>query len=184
MSRNDFLDSSLSVKGFDKLGTHKNFAGQASEKDAITSSIKGLSYSVRAHIDDKNSYDIEIKGWRYSVQNETREFPVLSFSCTNPFDGKKSKKFLLRDIKVKARALITNERSSQHGLMAALFIIKQIEKGYVPDTNRILRLYKIHPSQHSLYEMGECAKTPSNRTKRTDMSVFSVGAKASGDKVA
>ena len=177
MSRNEFLDSSWPVTGFDKLGTRKQFAGQASEKDAVTSSIKGLSYLVRPHGRDKNSYDVTIKGWRYSVRNETIEFPILSFSCLNPFESKKSKQFVLQDIKVNARPLIINERSSQRSLMAAIFIMRHIEKGQVPDTNRILRLYKVHPSQHSLYEMSERPQNAKRRTTRMDMSAFVDGTK-------
>ena len=61
----------------------------------------------------------------------------------------------MSNIKVNARGLKANERSTQRSFMAALFIIRQIEKGQVPETGRVLRLYKIHPSQHSLYDLNE-----------------------------
>ena len=152
----DFVQAYKGEQGKSAYLHQKNSAGiqgRAVEKDSTTSSIRGLSYQITDVKNKPDFYAIDIKGWRYSVRNETREIKILSFECKNPFLPGQRKKLSLENIKVNARPLISNAASSQRSLMAAIFFIKQIEKGQVPDANRILRLYKIHPSQHSLYEM-------------------------------
>lgn len=156
MSVSDFVSGhkeSPSVSGKLKKIGQQPIHGESTTRDSATSSIRGLNYSIEAIKNRQNYYEVVITGWRYSIHHETHEFPILSFQCENPATFKKSKRFLFGNIKVKSRSLISTVPSSQRALMAALFLIKQIEKGQVPDANRILRLYKIHPSQHSLYDM-------------------------------
>ncbi len=159
MSGKNLPDSSKSPIDIGQLGHTHSHHGKAVETDPISSSIRGLSYSIVAssnplHKGEK-TFTLQIKGWRYGVDHASTDFAVLSFDFCLPFKARKNSASFMSNIKVNARGLKVTERSAHRSFMAALFIIKQIEKGQVPETSRVLRLYKIHPSQHSLYDQNE-----------------------------
>ena len=98
-------------------------------------------------------YAVEISGWEYTIHNESREYPVLSFLLQERPDSSAPKDFYISELKTMAQPVRVTERSAHRGVMTANFLIKQINGGKVPDTNRILMLYKIHPAQRSLYDI-------------------------------
>lgn len=159
MSRNNILGTSWPPRGWEELCHVKNLQAQALVKDPVRASIIGIHYKIDPiPVYLKNNkrsyvYHLNISGWNYSIQNESHEYQILSFYFQECFNASLSKDNFISDIKTKSRPLFLNERSATRSLMAAIFMIKQIESGQVPDYNRILRLYKIHPSQRSLYEL-------------------------------
>ncbi len=159
MSRHDKLGISWPPCGWDGLGFIKTLNAQAVAKDPMMATIVGLSYEIEpipVYLKNHKKnyiYHLKIEGWKYSIQNESRGYSVLSFNFQERLNKFLPKNKFISDIRTKSRPFILNERSAQRAYMAAIFMIKQIESGQVPDYKRILRLYKIHPSQRSLYEI-------------------------------
>lgn len=153
------LGVSWPPRGWEQLGSIEKTSGQAVIKDPASARVAGLTYNIEPlPVYQKNNqrtliYSLQIDGWEYNIHNESREFPVLSFIFQARPDKSLPKNFYMSDIKTKSRPVIITERSAHRSMMAALFMMKQIINGRVPDTNRILRLYKIHPTQRSLYEI-------------------------------
>jgi hypothetical protein len=96
-------------------------------------------------------HDIRIDGWEYSILNESTEYPVLSFSLLDKFDMSLPRECFITDIRSYATGIPHTRRSAARAVSAALFFIKQINRGQVPDINRVLRIYKLHPTQAFLY---------------------------------
>lgn len=153
------LGISWPPRGWEQLRTIQQTTAQAITKDPASARVAGLTYDVETlPVYQKNNkrafvYAIQIDGWEYTINNESREFPILSFMLQERPDKSMSKHFHMSDIKTKSRPIGLTERSAHRSLMAALFMMKQIVCGQVPDADRVLRLYKIHPSQRSLYEI-------------------------------
>lgn len=143
--------------GWDKLAFIKTTNGQAIAKDLTSAKVVGLSYSIEPlPIYQENTgrgtlYALQIDGWEYNIHNESREYPVLSLMLRERNKHNISRNNYISDIRTNAQLIRRTPRSTHRSLMAALFIIKQIKNNQVPDTDRILRLYKIHPSQRDLY---------------------------------
>ena len=140
--------------------------GQAVTKDIQTARIFGLSYAIECepiyHLESRfHQHSVHIEGWEYSIQNESSEYPVLSFQFSDRYDLKKPKEFYIDDIKALAKPIRKEARSARRCIMAGLFFIKQIQAGQVPDVDRVLHMYRLHPNT-SLYE-----ETEENRSKVT-----------------
>lgn len=157
------LGISWPPQGWDQLEHIKNSNGQSLSKDPASAMVTGLSYNIEpipvyqknraANADPTFVYAVQIDGWEYNIHNESREYPVLSFMLQARTDPSCPKESYLSNIKTQARPLHLTSRSARRAMIAALFIMKQINSGQVPDAERILRLYKIHPTQRSLYEI-------------------------------
>lgn len=153
------LNVSWPPLGWEQLRAIKTSSAQAILKDPASARVLGLTYNIEPlplYLKSKERvfvYDIQIEGWEYNIQNESREFPVLSFTLRSRPNGKSPKNYYISNIKVKARPLTLTERSAHRAYMAALFMMKQIISSQVPDSERILKFYKIHPTQKSLYEI-------------------------------
>lgn len=159
MCRFKALGVSWPPRGWKQLGYIETSSGQAISKDPLSARVTGLVYNIEpSPVYRKNStrifvYSVRIDGWEYTIHNESREYPVLSFSLQERLDPDVPKDFYISDIRTKSRVIRITERSAHRSLMAALFMMKQINNAQVPDIERVLRLYKIHPSQRSLYEI-------------------------------
>lgn len=145
-------------KGWRQFDAITQTEAQAIHKNPVSAVVTGLSYTIDpcSHLLDPNrqrfSYHFSFLEWNYNIYNESYEYPVLSFTLwERPERGPKH--YYMSDIKTQARPLVITERSAQRTYMAAVFLMKQINSGIVPDTQRLLRLYKIHPTQRSLYEI-------------------------------
>jgi hypothetical protein len=99
------------------------------------------------------SYVTDIKGWDYNIYNESREYHVLSFTFEDRYNADDPKHYYMSDIKSRGHSVSLTERSAHRAYMAAMFMMKQIGSGQVPDVERILKLYKIHPSQRLVYDI-------------------------------
>lgn len=155
-------------RGWEQLGLIKKLEGQAILKNPAHATITGLFFKIdpvpvylknnqRGHV-----YRISVDGWSYSIYNESHEFNIISFDLADRLTRHLSKENCVSNIKIKSRPLVLNKRSAGRSYMAALLLMKQIESGIVPDYDRVLRLYKIHPSQRSLYEQDIKRKTSLN----------------------
>ena len=159
MCKFETLGISWPPKGWEHLKVIYRSSGQSLSKDPRSACVNGLSYQIEPlALYNKNQqrsfvYAVQIEGWEYAINNDSREFQVLSFMLRERPDENAPKDFYISDIKVNARPLRVTERSAHRVLMAAQFMIKQIDSDLVPETERILRLYKIHPSQRSLYDI-------------------------------
>lgn len=142
--------------GWSRLGDVGCSAGQSVAKDMRRARIFGLQYRIEAAPLFKNDtrhfrYDIRIDGWEYSILNESTEYPVLSFGLMDCFDPALPNEYFLTDIRGFSTPVPHTRRSAMRALSAALFLIRHIEAGKVPDVNRVLRIYKLHPNQSFLY---------------------------------
>ncbi len=152
------LGVSWPPKGWKAFNEIDQTYGQAILKNPVSAVVTGLSYviepipvyksSVRGHY-----YAVNITGWDYNIYNESCEYPVLSFIFHDKPDSKTPKHYYMSELKTQAQSLHLTERSAHRMYMAALFLMKQIGSGQVPDVERILKLYKIHPSQRDAYKI-------------------------------
>lgn len=136
--------------GWKHFSSIKKSCGQALSKDPRTATIQGLSYNVEAspvYLDNNklsHIYSIRIDGWTYSIQNESQEYPVLSFTLLDKARGEIEKAAYVSNLKVQARPFVINEGLAHRTIMAALFFMKQIEGSNVPDYEQVLRLYRLN----------------------------------------
>lgn len=133
---------------------------QAVTKDIQTARIFGLSYIIECepvYRLESHFYQhkISIEGWEYSIQNESSEYPVLSFELSDRYDLKKPKEFYIDNIKALAKPVCKEARSARRCVMASLFLIKQIQAGQVPDIDKVLSMYRLHPNMRFYEEKGE-----------------------------
>lgn len=144
-------------RGWKRLEFVKSLKAQAIVKDPMLAIITGLHYKIEAipgYLSNGNKtyrYHFSINGWQYSIQNESHEYSILSFDFCERLDLLAPKDNFISNIKVKSRPILLTERTATRALTAAIFLIKQIKSKKVPDYNRVLRLYKIHPNQRNLY---------------------------------
>lgn len=142
--------------GWSQFAAVKSSSGQSVAKDIAKARIYGLQYRIESMPLFKNEtkffrHDIIIDGWEYSILNESIEYPVLSFSLLDRFDLSLPRECFVTDIRSYDAYVPHTRRSANRAVSAALFLIKQIENGQVPDVNRVLRIYKLHPNQAFLY---------------------------------
>ncbi len=142
--------------GWSQLATIQSSSGQSLAKDIRKARIYGLQYRIESmplFKDNKKFFrhDIEIDGWEYSILNESVEYPVLSFSVMDRFDSSMPRECFVCDIRSYDTHIPHTRMSATRAVSAALFLIRQIATGSVPDINRVLRTYKLHPNQAVLY---------------------------------
>lgn len=142
--------------GWRQFSCVESSEGQALAKDIAKARIYGLQYKIVSHPLFKNDtklfrHDLKIKGWEYSILNESTEYPVLSFSLLDRFDLSLPRECFVTDIRAYDTPVPHTRLSANRAVSASLFCIRQIAGGNVPDINRVLRTYKLHPSQAFLY---------------------------------
>ncbi|PZQ49161.1 MAG: hypothetical protein DI551_00475 [Micavibrio aeruginosavorus] len=156
MSRFESTQIVWPPKGWSQFSSVLSSSGQSLAKDIGKSRIYGLQYRIDSVPLFKNDakifqHDIRIDGWEYSILNESIEYPVLSFSLLDRFDLSLPRECFVTDIRSYASHVPHTRRSANRAVSAALFFIRQITSGGVPDINRVLRIYKLHPNQAFLY---------------------------------
>lgn len=156
MGRFESTDIVWPPAGWSQFASVQSSTGQSVAKDVGTGRIFGLQYSIDSTPLFKNEtklfrHEIRIDGWEYSILNESTEYPVLSFSLLDRFDLSLPRECFVTNIRTYDTAIPHTRRSSARAVSAALFMIKQIERGQVPDLSRVLRIYKLHPTQAFLY---------------------------------
>ena len=118
-------------------------------------------------------------GLQYARQDQIpsprhRARPVLNFALLDRFDPALPRECFVTDI-FSYSSLIPHTRSSvNRAVGAALFFIRQVASGNVPDVNRVLRIYKLHPAQAFLYRSDR-------RPERDLKDAFESGRAAQGD---
>lgn len=142
--------------GWSQFAAVEQASGQALAKDIAKARIYGLQYridSVPLFKQDTKLFrhDIRIEGWEYSILNESIEYPVLSFTLMDRFDPSLPRECFIDDIRAFDVSIPHTRRSANRAVGASLFLIRQILAGQVPDVSRVLRIYKMHPSQAYLY---------------------------------
>jgi hypothetical protein len=156
MGRFEYMPNNWPPKGWNQFATVPASSGQAVAKDIAKAKIYGLQYSIESvplfKMDTKLfRHDVCITGWDYSILNESSEYPVLSFSLLDRFDLSLEKECFVTDIRSYSALIPHTRRSANRAVSAAIFMINQIVEGNVPDVNRVLRIYKMHPNQAFLY---------------------------------
>lgn len=142
--------------GWSQFAAVQSTNGQSLAKDIAKARIFGLQYQIQSMPLFRNEtrffrHDIMIDGWEYSILNESTEYPVLSFSLLDKFDAGLPRECFITDIRSYDTDVPHTRRSANRAVSAALFLIRQITAGQVPDVNRVLRIYKLHPNQAFLY---------------------------------
>lgn len=135
-------------RGWKQLGNISKPEGQALAKDIRTARIHGLSYRIgTAAVHDGaqtvHRYAMTIEAWEYSILNESYEYPILSFDLMDRLDLLTPREHYVTDIKVMARPVQASRLASRRAVTAAIFLIRQIELGIVPDVERVLGIYRL-----------------------------------------
>lgn len=139
-------------RGWRQLGCINQSSGQALAKDIRTAKIFGLAFQIESeplYQFESRFYrhKIFIDGWQYSILNESSEYPVLSFTLTDRYDIRQPRDAFVSDIRVMAKPFENRPVIVQRAVMAAQLLIKQIQLGQVPDHERILSVYHLHPKR-------------------------------------
>ncbi len=157
MSDKQKLEGFWPPRGWKQFGFIKKLSAQAIFKDPVLAVITGMNYKIETvpTYNNENSkryvYRLSIKGWDYSIQNESREYNILSFDFQERVNKLNSKKYYISNIKIKSRPIRLTQHNAQRVCVAAIFLIKKIEAGQVADFKKILRLYKLYPSQTNAF---------------------------------
>ncbi len=139
-------------RGWKQLGSITQLQGQALAKDIRTAKIFGLAFRIESeplYQMDAQFYrhKVQIDGWQYSILNESSEYPVLSFTITDRFDIRQPRESFVSDIRIMAKPVENRPVIVRRAVMAAQLIIKQVQMGQVPDHERILSIYHLHPKR-------------------------------------
>ena len=143
-------------RGWIKLDKIQKLSGHTIVKDPVFAKVSGIFYKIQPtpiiskNNKDKFSYQFDIEGWEYDINNTSREYSILSFVLKERI-SKLQNRFLLTDIRSNGRPLKSTQIISHRVLSAALHFIREIDKGNAPDRRNTLLLYKVHPSQKELY---------------------------------
>lgn len=157
MGRLGTLNAIWPPVGWPQLALIQSPTGQSLVKDIDKARIYGLQYRVESVplLKDETRFfrhDIRISGWEYSILNESNEYPVLSFGLIDRFDSLLPREGYIADIRAYDTHIPHTRGSAGRAVSAGLFLIRQITEGTVPDVNRVLRAYRLHPSQAFLYK--------------------------------
>lgn len=162
----DFQNDSLwPPAGWASLNKFIKRTGQSLTKDPNTAKVRGLTYKIASdplHIKDKSFHihHILITSWEYTIQNDSNEFPVLRLKIMDRFDDAIPEVFYISGIKAMSCPVIMSERSASRSLQLMRFLLTQIDKGFVPDIDRSMRMYRLHPLQ--LHAQREADKVVEN----------------------
>ena len=142
--------------GWPQLAKFSETTGQAVVKTPAHGKIFGLQYNIESVALFKDAvrlfrHDIQITGWEYSIHHESTEYPVLRVSLLDRFDPMLARDHFVTDIRAYDSFIPHHPRSISRALSAIHFLIRKIEDNEVPDVGRVLRVYKLHPSQSFLY---------------------------------
>lgn len=167
-------------KGWKHFESLKNISGQSVTKDPVSAKVKGLVYNIEStpvyYADNLFSavHDIRISGWEYNILGESVEYPIISFFLQDrAYETSTDKSRYISQLKVKDKLFPVTNNSAQRSYMVALLLIKQIDAGVVSDVDRILSMYKVHPTQSGLYKLKNFVKN----------AFFCYGANSSDDKI-
>lgn len=141
-------------KGWTSLGRIKHPAGQSLEKDEQSARVRGLIYRIvsdpihaRAPGDYIYIHHVRIDGWEYTIRNDSSEYPVLSFNMMDRFDPKIPEEYYVSSIRALAYPVGLSENTVCRTINLFRFLVHQIDKGKVPDIDRAMRMYRLHPLQ-------------------------------------
>lgn len=147
----------LFPSGWRCLDNIENSTAKAFSKDPEHGSVKGLYYKVERLVVTPDRqvlsppYLVTLKTWNYNIYNELNEHEVLSFLIHNRENYRQPVRKYISSIKIMAHAFPTSDLLVHRLMAATSFLMKQAENNIVPDTEQILRLHKIHPSQKRFY---------------------------------
>lgn len=149
-------------RGWTSLGGVKQLSGQSLAKDIDTARVRGLVYRIVSdpiQTTDEHFYihRVRIDGWEYTIQNDSSEFPILSFSLMDRFDDNIPEEYYVSAIKTMSCPVELSERTVRRTMSLFRFLIRQIDNGVVPDVDRVMRMYRLHPLQ--LYLQNKIKKT-------------------------
>lgn len=125
----------------------KQPCGQAMVKHVDKGHITGMAYRVEGadiyiHEKLRKAYFIEIDAWDYTIRNESREYPVLSFSYLDILPQKNSR--AVQNVRLMGRYM-RGQLVAEKTLRTASYFMRHIELGDVPDVQHVLSLYKLLP---------------------------------------
>ena len=146
-------------KGWKHFECIRNISGQSVTKDPVSGKVKGLVYQIESspiyYKEDIVSavHEIKISGWEYNILGESEEYPILSFLLEDRLNPMAQKEKSISQIRVKNKLFPVTSSSAHRSYMVALLFLKQIDAGNVLDINRVLSMYKIHPTQRGIYKL-------------------------------
>lgn len=135
--------------GWKHFSSIRKSCGQALNKDPKTATIVGLGYKIEANPvrlegeDLSYVYSVVVDGWAYSIQNDSQEYPVMSFNLLTRPEGVGQKLPYLSNLRIRGDVSSLNESKAHRAIMAALFFMKQIDRKHAPDYERVLKLYRL-----------------------------------------
>jgi len=154
MSHTEYSGGVWPPQGWEQFKGIELLNDQTIHKDPISSIVSGLCYKIEPIPVFKKKtrtyiYNVTIERWEYSINNESREVPILSFLLaeTKPMAIPMARQLVIEDIKALSRPIKSTAKSTYRVLSAALFLMDQINQDKVPDIEKTLKDYKLHPSQ-------------------------------------
>lgn len=135
--------------GWKHFSAIKKLCGRALDKNPKTATVSGLSYRVEVNPvcfnkdSDSYIYSLYVDGWSYSIQNESHEYPVISFDFLDRKIGENNNLPYLSNLKTRGMLFEATEINAHRAVMASLFFMKQISSKNVPDYNQVLKLYRL-----------------------------------------
>ena len=137
-------------RGWEHFKTINQTNGQSIHKDPQNARIAGLNFDIQPmpkasdNPDDLDYfYVLSICAWEYTISNESKEYPILSFQLQERRSSEHAASLLLSNLRIKYKSVEVTESIAERTLMAALFFIRQIQNDRVPDWDRILRFYRL-----------------------------------------
>ncbi len=148
--------------GWTSLGGVKKLSGQSLVKDPQTARMRGMIYRIVSdpiQSPGENFYihRVRVDGWEYTIQNDSSEFPILSFSVMDRFDENIPEEYYVSSIKMMSCPVELSEKTVSRTISLFRFLVRQIDNGTVPDIDRVMRVYRLHPLQ--LYMRDKIKKT-------------------------
>ncbi|MCI5060676.1 MAG: hypothetical protein MRY79_06360 [Alphaproteobacteria bacterium] len=155
------LGVSWPPNGWNQFSGIQTPCGQAISKKPVSGIVNGLRYVIepipvyhkgkyKSHL-----YHVQITGWEYTINNDSQEYEILSYNLQERTQDTRKPlplDFFISNIKSGNVGIQATPKSARSALMSSLFLIKQINDGNVPDTEQILKIYKIHKSQKAIHE--------------------------------
>lgn len=135
----------------------QNPEGTAVESDDKHGLLSGINYRFlrTGHtFNKKEIYKLEIDYWKYCIRKGPLHIPALEFAFMERKDTSSALAEFIGNLKTMSCPLRVNDFSAMRAVMAAVFLIRQAESGRVPEVEKILRIYRLHPDQSHFYTAG------------------------------
>ena len=138
-------------KGWQTFAHLKKRKSQSILKDPDSARVVGLNYKIISDpltVMGRSYYThrITFTAWEYSIRSDSNEIPFLSVCLMDRFDDQIAEEYFISEVKSYSCHVPLFERSARRTIQLSKFLIGQIDKGHVPNYDKLLRMYRLHPN--------------------------------------